>query len=474
MGGRCSVIAKTYCCDGAQPSQPAIPQDHPARELRVDSKTLSDGPRPRSNIARVFRYRDFRLLWIGAFFSFTGSWIQNVAQGMLVYEMTGDEAKLAFVTFCSMAPVMVLGPFAGTLADSFNKRTILITTQAIMGAAALSLAAAAYYQVITYGHILTVAVLFGVVGCFEMPTRQSIISKVVPPEEISAAVPLNALTFNAARIIGPGIGAILYTKVGPQLCYAINGFSYLGLIAAAVAIRADLRPIAREAQPILDLLLEGMRYTFRDARLRMLFIMEAIVSAFGIAYLALMPAFARQLVEAQHGAAISTLSVLQVREETSKLVGGAMTSVGVGAICGLLLSTWLAHLPGKAKLIQVSMATLAVGLLLIPFARTPLFAFPLFAVLGGSAIIQFNTTNSLFQILSPERLRGRVIAMHVWALAGLGPFGMLLFGWIARESKGDPASPFQGVPLVMMLGGICVALGVLWSYKNRKNLEGVP
>ncbi len=435
---------------------------------------MSSELRPRSNIARVFRYRDFRILWIGAFLSFTGSWVQNVAQGMLVYELTGDEAKLAFVTFCSMAPVTVLGPFAGTLADAFNKRTILITTQACMAAGALFLAAASYFGFIAYWHILMVALLFGVVGCFEMPTRQSIISKIVPPEEIAAAVPLNALTFNAARIIGPGIGAVMYATAGAQLCYLINGISYLGLITSATLIRADLSPVAREPQPILDLLLEGMRYTFKDLRLRTLFIMEGIVSAFGIAYLALIPAFARQLVEVQYGAAFAALTAEQVREATSKLVGGTMTSVGIGAILGLLITTSLAHRPGKAKLVTMAMSSLALGLMLIPFARTPWLAFPLFAILGGSAIIQFNTTNSLFQLLSPERLRGRVIAMHVWALAGLGPFGMLLFGYIARESKGDPSSPFQGVPLVMMLGGLCVAAGVLWSYRNRKNLDGVP
>lgn len=435
---------------------------------------MSADLRPRSNIARVFRYRDFRLLWFGAFFSFTGSWIQNVAQGMLVYELTGDEAKLALVTFCGMAPAAVLGPFAGTLADTFNKRNILIATQALMATGALSLATAAYFGFIAYWHILMVALTFGVVGCFEMPTRQSILGKVVPPEEISAAVPLNALTFNVARIIGPGIGAILYTQVGPQMCYAINGFSYLGLISAAMLIRADLRPIAREPQPILDLMLEGMRYTFKDMRLRTLFVMEGIVSAFGIAYLALMPAFARQLVELQYGAGFAALSSEQVREASSKLVGGAMTSVGVGAILGLLITTAVAHLPGKARLIQIAMSSLAVGLLIIPFARTPWVAFPLFAVLGGSSIIQFNTTNSLFQLLSPERLRGRVISMHVWAISGIGPFGMLLFGWIARETKGDPRSSFQGVPLIMLLGGICVAVGLLWSYRNRRHLEGVP
>lgn len=421
----------------------------------------------------MFRLRDFRLLWIGAFFSFTGSWIQQVAQGMLVYELTRDEAKLAFVSFCGMAPVSILGPFAGALADSFNKRTLMILAQASLGLGAGFLAFATWKGFVQYGHIVSVALLFGIVGCFEMPTRQSIIGRVVPAEELAAAVPLNAMTFNVSRLIGPAIGTWLYAAFGAAACYATNMVSYLGLISSAVAIKADLKPTQREPQPILDLILEGMRYTFRDPRLKTLFIMEAIVSAFGLAYLTLMPAFARQMLEARLGPAIAELSQREISYQTAKILGGAMTSVGVGAICGLLLTTMLSQRPVKAKLIQGAMTLMGLSLLVVAFARSPWFAFPCFAVMGGSAILQFNTTNSLFQLLSPERLRGRVISMHVWALSGLGPFGTLFFGWLARQTKGDPRSALQGIPLVMLIGGGCVLLGAFWGYKNRARLKGV-
>ncbi len=409
-----------------------------------------------SSFARVFRHRDFRLLWVGAFLSFVGSWIQNVAQGYLVYDLTHDEAKLALVTFCGMAPVSVLGPFAGTLADAFNKKTLLIIAQAIMGLGAFVLAVTTHYHVIAYWQIITVALVFGVVGCFEMPTRQSIVGKTVPPEDLAAAVPLNAMTFNIARIVGPAVGTALLATVGAKACYLLNAFSFGALIWAAWAIRADLRPVKREPQPVLDLILEGMRYTFRDRRLRTLFIMEATVSAFGLAYLSLMPAYTRD--------------ILHLREAG---LGFAMISIGIGAMIGLLLTASLAQRPVKAKLIQGSMTIMGAALATMAFARTEYVAFPLLAVVGGSAIVQFNTTNSLFQTLSPERLRGRVISMHVWALSGVGPFGTLFFGWLARETKSATALPLRGIPLIFFLGGICVLFGATWGYFNRHNLKDV-
>lgn len=390
---------------------------------------------------------------------------------MLVFDLTGDEAKLGLVAFCGMAPVSILGPFAGALADSYNKRTLMVFAQTTLGLGALFLAAATHFGFVQFGHILAVALLFGVVGCFEMPTRQSIIGKVVPPEELVSAVPLNALTFNVARIVGPAIGTGIYMKLGAAMCYLVNGLSYLALIGSALAIRADLRPARREPQPILDLILEGMRYTFQDMRLRTLFVMEAIVSAFGLAYLALLPAFSRRMLEATTN--LSGWTDSQINDGTARILGGAMTSVGIGAIVGLILTTWLSQRPLKAKLVLGAMTAMGLALLCAAFTRTPLLAYPCFAVMGGSAIMQFNTTNSLFQLLSPERLRGRVIAMHVWALSGLGPFGTLFFGWLARQTKIAEDSPFHGIPLVMLIGGGCVLLGAVWGLRNRRNLVGV-
>lgn len=392
-------------------------------------------------------------MWTGAFLSFTGSFIQNIAQGWLVYELTGDEAKLAFVTFCGMAPVAVLGPFAGTLADTFDKRRVLMLSQATFGCGALFLAYATFQGFVQYWHIVTVALIFGSVGAIEMPTRQSIISRVVPSEDLAAAVPLNAMTFNVARLVGPAIGGALLAAFGPQLCYMINGFSYLALILAVFAVKTDLSAFRREPQPIKDLLLEGMRYTLRDKTLKTLFVMELMVSSFGLVYLSLMPAIARDMLGLD-----------------KRGLGFAMATVGIGAVSGLLLMTMLSDRPIKGLMVRWAMVGVGIGCITLGLSQSPYVAFPMLVLIGGSVIIQFNTTNTLFQLLSPEHLRGRVLAMHIWAISGLGPFGMLALGWLAGATKTRADWPIAGIPLALTIGGMLVLVGAMWGFGKRRYL----
>lgn len=396
---------------------------------------------------RAFRHRDFRWLWTGAFLSFVGSWVQNVAQGWLVYELTGNEAMLALVTFCGMAPVSLVGPLAGALADTLNRRAVLIITQAVYGAAAIFMAASVYYGFVSYGQILIVSLITGLTSTVEIPCRQSLVSSIVPQEDLAAAVPINAMTFNLARVFGPALGGWLLAKYGAQTCYLVNGISYFSLIIAVLGMRIDMRATARERQPIGDLVLEGMRYTLRDVRLRTLFLLECAASGFGLFYLSLMPA----IVDKMLGLGKAGL-------------GNAMSSVGIGAMVGLVLVITLSDKPIKPLLVRCAVTSLGLSLTLMSFARSPWVAFPLFGLAGMSAMIQFNTTNTLFQLLSPEHLRGRVLAMHVWALAGFSPLGVLFFGWLARNVS-IPAAQFTGGSL--LLGA--AALG--WRY--RRNLAGV-
>jgi MFS family permease len=395
--------------------------------------------------ARSFRHRDYRLLWTGAFLSFLGSWIQTTAQGWFVYELTGDKAMLGLVVFCSQIPVMILGPVAGTLPDMMNRRIVLVCCQLTFSIGSLFLAAAIYFGFIHYYHILAVALVSGIAGAIEMPTRQSIVSKIVPPEDLPSAIPLNALTFNFARVVGPILGMVLYAAVGPQLCYLINGLSFFFLIFAVLGIRTELRAERSGPQPVMDLVMEGVLYTFREPRLKTLFLLEGCVAVFGLFYLAQMPAIA--------------VDILGLTEAE---FGLAMTAVGVGTISSLLLMANLSHRPIKGAIVRWAMTVFGVGLFGLGFATAPWAAFPLLALIGFCAVAQFNTTNTLFQLLSPDRLRGRVLAMHVWALAGLGPIGTIAFSWLAEAA---------GLTVALQIGGLGVLLGALWGWTRRGVLE---
>lgn len=412
---------------------------------------------------RAFRHRDFRLLWYGAFLSFVGSWIQNSGERWLVQEMTGNTFLLTVIVFCGSAPVAVLGPFGGTLADMYDKKLVLNIAQVLFALGATTLSILCIFKVEKYWELVAVALLFGMVGAFENPARQSVVSRVVPPEDLGQAVPLNAMTFNVARFIGPAIAGVMLVifdrmfdyNVGAGMCYLLNGISYIALIFAVLAIKSDLKPRERHPQPVGDLIVEGMIYTWRDARFRTLFLMELIASACGMFYIAAMPAFTTEIMHMREGGYTA-----------------AVTMVGIGAILGLLMMITLADRPYKSLLVRIGMFVMGVGIYCLGFLSSPWLVFPLLAVIGASVMIQFNTTNTLFQLLSPDRLRGRVLSMHQWAIGGLGPFGTLFFGWFAETTKRPHTlmissyaiqMPVGGLPLTLKIGGICIFLGALWG-----------
>jgi MFS family permease len=379
--------------------------------------------------------------------SFIGNWVVTVAQGYWVYNHEHqDPAKLALITFVRSLPYFFMGPVPGVIVDLFNKKTLLVLTQVGLAATSAYLAIATHYHFIQYWHVVVCAFVVGCTGAFEIPARQSAVGSVVPPEDLGAAIPLNALTFNIARLLGPAIGGIVLAKFDVPACYAIDAISYFALIFAALAIRSDLSASAREPQPIKDLVLEGARYTFRERPLRTLFILELIVSLSGIAYIALIPAIAESMLG------------------LGKNLGNCYVAMAFGTISSLLIIAATSKSGMRAFVIRVDMSLMAVGLLALSLTHTRLSAYLILAVLGFCGVAHFNITNTMFQLLSPQALRGRVLSMHVWALSGLGPFGTMFFGWLARQTS---------LATSMQACAGCMALGAIGAWCSRRGLEGV-
>jgi MFS family permease len=413
-------------------------------------------------LLRVLQYRDFRILWIGAFVSFTGGQISNLAQGYFVFRLTGDEAKLALVPFVWSMPVFVFGLVAGSFADRFDKRRVLVLSQLLFGVNSLYMAAATYFGFIQYWHIIAIALVNGLIACVEMPTRQSVVSRVVPIEDLAAAVPVNAMTFNVARIVGPGIGGMILNAVGVFGCYLVDGISYLALIGSLRSIQANLSGPKRPETSIKDLVVEGALYAIRDIRLRTLWLFELATAMFGLSYAAMMPAYATDILARGNISAAPGMLTL------------AGISIGIGAFLGLLVVTQLANSRRKGWMVRIAMAMIAAGLLGLSQTQSPWLAFPFLAMAGAGGIMQLNTTNALFQTLAPERLHGRVLAMHIWALNGLSPFGVLMFGNIARATKGDHSLPGHGgVQFAFALGGALMAVVFVISFFTRKGLRSL-
>lgn len=380
-------------------------------------------------------------MWVAAFVSFTGSQVQNVVQSDYVWRLTHDHEKLAFVTFCNLIPGTFLFPFIGIVVDLFDKRFVLAATNFVMGIGALYLALAASAGSLSFLAVVVVSLVAGIAQTLEMPARQGTFRNAVGGEDLPKAIPLQAMTFNFARVVGPVLGGIVAGALGAAACFYANAVSFLALVWASFAVKPGEIVKEGHGQPIKDLIFEGVLYTFRDRSLKTIFFMEAATSLIGMPYMAQMPAVVTEML---HGG--------------PQMLGAAYSAVGVGALTGLFLLQSIAHLPHKALVVRTAMFSFSVGLVTMALSKNAFLTFAALTVMGGAAIMQFNTTNTLFQLLSPDRLRGRVLSMHFWALAGLAPIGTMAFGWMAKKTS---------LPVAMLWCGGLMAVASLAAYWAR-------
>ncbi|MBU0881495.1 MAG: MFS transporter, partial [Candidatus Omnitrophica bacterium] len=183
------------------------------------------------NIFRTLRYRNFRIFFMGQNVSLVGTWMQQVAMGWLVYRLTGSALLLGVVAFSNQIPIFILSPLGGVVADRFNRRKLLIITQALSAAQAIILGALTLTGHIQIWHIIALGIVLGCINSFDIPARQSFLVEMVEKKEnFGNAIALNSLMFNAARLIGPSIAGLVIALFGEGVCFLVNGISYLAVL----------------------------------------------------------------------------------------------------------------------------------------------------------------------------------------------------------------------------------------------------
>lgn len=367
-------------------------------------------------------------------------------QQYLVYEITSSKAALGLVTFFGSAPMFFLSPLGGWFADRCNKRKVLVWVSALFGLNALLLALSLYFHFVSFELICGCAIFGGCLSVLEIPTRQAMISNIVPPNELGQAIPLNAATFNSARIIGPSIGGPLLTYFGPGMCYMVNAFSFFAIIFAVLAIRADLRSLGDRSASLKESLFDGMRYVIQSPAFRTLASMMALSAICALFYVSQAAPLAKILHMSEKGYAL------------------LFTSTGVGALIGILVLAFRGMNERKGLPPVISMTGLGLSLIALSFVYAPWQAYICFFTIGLFGSGQMVGTNTALQYFAPAELRGQVISVHAWTLAGMSPIGALLFGWIGEH---------KGLPFAFRLGGSCtllVALLVLIFGASVRNL----
>jgi MFS family permease len=384
--------------------------------------------------------RNYRLWFVGQGISLSGTWMQTVAQGLLVLHLTGSGTALGLVTAVQALPVLLLGPWGGVIADRFPKRTILYTTQAVAGILALTLGGLVATGAIRVWMVYVLALGLGLVKAVDTPTRQTFVLEMVGRETLVNAVSLNSTQVNLARVIGPTIAGVLIATVGIAACFIVNGISYFAVLAVLVTMRArDLHP-APLASRMRGQLGAGFRYVRSSPVLLTILMMMAVIGTFTYEFTVSLPLLAQRAFG--NGA---------------NAYAAMTAAMGLGAVVGGLYTA--SRAPGSAR--RVSWAAFFFGLAVFLTAIAPTLPLALLALLiVGFCSIRFTAlANTTLQLESAPEMRGRVMALWTMAFLGSTPIGGPVIGWI-----GDTSGPRWALALG---GAALVAAGLgAWALRN--------
>ncbi|MBI2252014.1 MAG: MFS transporter [Armatimonadetes bacterium] len=385
---------------------------------------------------RAFQYRNYRLFWFGQSISLIGTWMQGIAMSWLVYRLTGSAFLLGIVGFAGQLPAFILTPFAGVVADRFNRHHILIITQILSMIQAFILALLVMTGNIHIWYIIFLSVFFSIITAFDIPARGSLLVEMVrKKEDLGNAIALNSAMFNSARLIGPVIAGVLIANVGEGLCFLINAISYLAVIAALFLMKISPREVKMQNKYVFQDLKDGFIYAFSFAPIRIIILLLALVSLMGMPYTVLMPVFAKEIL---HGG--------------PHTLGFLMGAAGVGALIGAIYMAFLKSVFGQAKIIPLAAGVFGIGLILFSLSRFLWISLLLMLLIGLGMIMQMASSATILQTIIDDDKRGRVMSIYAMAFIGIAPFGSLLAGSLAGK---------LGAQNTLFASGCLVILGAI-------------
>ncbi|HEV7675682.1 MAG TPA: MFS transporter [Candidatus Angelobacter sp.] len=395
-------------------------------------------------LARALRHRDFRLFWTGNFLSNIGTWMQNIAQGWLVLQLTNSAFWLGVVGFAASFPILLFALIGGVIADHVNKRKLLMVTQSAMMVFAFIMAALAYFKVngrpmINVTEIVLLALGTGIAMSLNTPTYQALVPQLVPREDLTNAIALNSAQFNMSRVLGPTLGGFAMALFGVAGNFFLNGLSFLAVLVALTRIRYA-EPAAPQDGRLWEKLKQGFAYVFRHSAMSSLVLLVAIGSLLAIPYLTFVPYFARDVLASDEPG-----------------LGVLMACSGAGAFLGAITIASLAHLRRRGLFVVRASAGFYAAIIAFTFSRNFYLSGLLLAVAGYCMIISVATINSLLQHLAEDHMRGRVMSIYSTAFLGLPPIGCLIAGSMAHV-VGAPLA-IAGMSALALLGSLGVFLG---------------
>ena len=397
-------------------------------------------------IFRALYHRNYRLFFTGQGISLIGTWMQQIAMSWLVYRMTNSAFLLGLIGFSSQICSFFFSPFAGVMSDRWNRHHILIMTQSLAMVQAFILATLTLTGTIAVHHLILLSLFLGFVNAFDMPNRQAFVVEMVEKrEDLGNAIALNSFLFNGARLAGPSIAGILISILGEGMCFLLNGFSFLAVLIALLAMKMTSHKREAGKTQVWQGLKEGFAYAFGFPPIRSIIFFIGWISLVGMAYTTLMPVFAKDIL---HG--------------DSKTYGFLMAATGVGAIIGAIFLASRRSVLGLGRIIVIASGIFGVGLISFSLSHVLWLSFSLLLLTGFGMMVHMASSNTILQTMVDDDKRGRVMSLYVMAFTGMAPFGSLAGGSLAGRI---------GAPDTLIIGGALCILGSFIFFRKLQSIR---
>lgn len=401
----------------------------------------------------AFTYRNFRLLWFGAFTSSAGTWLQEAALSWVLLELTNKTRYLGLNGFLSTAPILLFTLIGGVIADRTDRRRILLTSQWIQLTCAFALAALAFFRAPTMVLVWSALSLSFLAGCaqaFGGPAYQSLIPMLIEKKDLPNAISLNSIQFQLARVVGPMVGALPFALITDQLLagavsFGINGLSFLAVIASLLSLNVHYIPRPNTGDMKSEMR-EGLSFVWHQEGLRSLTLLAFSCTFLGMQMTAFFAAFAKNIFHTGPNGNSTMISIS-----------------GAGAVLGALMMAAFGNLPNKGRRALVMQLGFGLTIIVFALARSVWLAYPAIFLCGIFMMCVFASIASLVQLIVSDEMRGRVMSIYMVAFRGGMPLGALLTGYLAETIY---------LPHIMLVQGILVfVLAAAYMLSNSEVKE---
>jgi MFS family permease len=399
-------------------------------------------------LLRSLAHRNYRLYFIGQGVSLVGTWMQQIAMSWLVFQLTQSSLQLSIVLFAGQVPALFLSPVGGVLVDRWNRHRVLLVTQTLAMVQAFLLALLTWTGRIDVWQLILLSLFLGVVNTFDMTTRQAFLSELVTHRtDLANAIALNSSLVNGARLIGPTLAGIILAQTSADVCFLLNGLSYLAVLLALLAIRLKQTRHERPTVSLWQGLREGFAYVSGFAPIRTLLLLLGVSSMAGTSYTVLLPEFTVRRL----GGDARTLAFLTAAS-------------GLGALTGALLLASRKSVLGLGRWILQALTLLGLGLLAFAFVADFKLALLVLFAIGLGMMIEMAASNTLLQTIAAEDKRGRVMSFYTMAFLGMAPLGSLLTGVL---------SAWLGPSITLLINGLFCLAGAVFFALNLPRLRAL-